>query len=71
MYEYGLGVEENSVEAEKWYQKAADQGDADARNRLESLRKTGNATWWNKLFKTSVAVTWVLLIRRAIWGRFF
>ena len=37
MYEDGKGVSKNLAEAVKWYRKAADQGDEDARKALERL----------------------------------
>jgi TPR repeat protein len=33
-YEKGRGVEQDAVEAKKWYESAAAKGDIDARNRL-------------------------------------
>ena len=37
MFEYGYGVKKDYDEAEKWYRKAAEQGNETARRRLESL----------------------------------
>jgi len=37
MYENGLGVEQDYAEAIKWYRKAADMGDIDAKEKLQEL----------------------------------
>ncbi len=37
MYNYGLGVPQNSAEAAKWYGRAADQSDANAQYKLGRL----------------------------------
>ena len=37
-YEYGLGVEQSTQEAEKWYRKAAEQGEKNAKERLGILQ---------------------------------
>ncbi len=37
MYEAGLGVTKNEVEAAQWYRKAAEQGDKMAKEALERL----------------------------------
>ena len=37
MYESGTGVEASLSEAVKWYQKAAEQGEEDAKKRLKDL----------------------------------
>jgi TPR repeat protein len=39
MYENGDGVEQDSAEAVRWYKKAAEQGDADAQNKVDELIK--------------------------------
>ena len=46
MYDNGEGVPKDDAEAVKWYQKAADQGNADARSRLKALQ--------DKLQKTKI-----------------
>jgi TPR repeat protein len=39
MYEYGDGgLAKDDAQAVYWYQKAADQGDADAKDKLTSIR---------------------------------
>ena len=38
MYEFGEGVPKNNAEAIKWFRKAAEQGDRDAKKRLENLQ---------------------------------
>jgi len=38
MYEFGEGVPKNNAEAIKWFRKAAEQGDGDAKKRLENLQ---------------------------------
>jgi TPR repeat protein len=40
MYYYGEGVEQDRKEAEKWFEKAAAQGDEEALKVLKSLKKT-------------------------------
>ncbi len=40
MYETGKGVPSNSTEAIKWYQKAADQGNDDAKRRIMAMTET-------------------------------
>ena len=37
MYSHGSGVRSNKVEAIKWYRKAAEQGDSEAKQALEEL----------------------------------
>ena len=37
MYIYGKGVSRDKVEAVKWYRKAAEQGDEEAKKRLKKL----------------------------------
>ena len=37
LYEKGIGVQKNEIEATKWYRKAAEQGHADAQERLGSM----------------------------------
>lgn len=37
MYKKGLGVDQDTGEAVKWYWKAAEHGYADARSRLEEM----------------------------------
>ena len=37
MYDKGHGVDEDNVEAVKWYRKAADQGDAKAQYSLSGM----------------------------------
>ena len=37
MYSHGSGVRRNKVEAIKWYRKAAEQGDSEAKQALEEL----------------------------------
>ncbi|MDE5848680.1 MAG: SEL1-like repeat protein [Muribaculaceae bacterium] len=37
MYHYGYGVAKKIPEARKWYEKAAAQGDEDAKERLKNL----------------------------------
>lgn len=44
MYEIGQGVEQNYSEAVKWYQKAAEQGDAEAQNSLGTMCRSGLGT---------------------------
>ena len=39
MYENGEGVPKDMAEATKWYRKAAEQGDADAKEWLEKNAK--------------------------------
>jgi TPR repeat protein len=39
MFEMGLGIKKDYSEAEKWFQKAAIQGDTEAQNRLIDMRK--------------------------------
>ena len=39
MYENGLGVDQNYIEAFKWYKLAAAQGHTDAQNNLERMNK--------------------------------
>jgi TPR repeat protein len=41
MYEYGLGVPQDYIEAVKWYQSAADQGYAKAQYNLGLLHANG------------------------------
>ncbi|WP_288264747.1 tetratricopeptide repeat protein [uncultured Dialister sp.] len=41
MYENGRGVEQSYEKAAKWYQKAADQGDAVAQYNLGTMYKNG------------------------------
>ena len=41
MYEEGLGVDQDYLEAAKWYKKAAEQGLADAQYNLASLYHDG------------------------------
>ena len=41
MYEDGVGVAQNALEAAAWYRKAAGQGDADAQNRLGGMYEVG------------------------------
>jgi len=41
MYVNGRGVPQDDAEAVKWYRKAAEQGDADARNALAEMRRQG------------------------------
>ena len=52
----GKGVEQDLKEAAKWYQKAADQGDADAQYNLGVMYDNGDGVeqdnvtayaWWN------------------------
>ena len=45
-YEFGIGVPKNHVEAAKWYSKAADQGNYQAKRYLGLLYK--NAEWVDK-----------------------
>jgi hypothetical protein len=59
MYDNGRGVEKDFKEAVKWYQKAADQGDAKAQNNLGVMYANGQGVeqnyqnyvtayaWWN------------------------
>ena len=42
MYELGHGVPKDMTEATKWIRKAADQGDADAKEWLEKNAKEKN-----------------------------
>lgn len=42
MYYQGRGVEQNSVEAAKWFQRAAEQGVAASQVKLGELYSTGN-----------------------------
>lgn len=44
MYYHGRGVPQSYKEALKYYQLAANQGDADAKNMLEAMRKEGHWT---------------------------
>ena len=37
-YESGLGVKQDDIEAMRWYRKAADKGDPEAKAALERLR---------------------------------
>jgi hypothetical protein len=39
MYANGRGVAQDNAKAVEWYQKAADQGDEDAKKRLKTLKK--------------------------------
>ena len=39
MYEYGQGVATNEAEAAKWYGKAAEKGDKDAKAALQALQE--------------------------------
>ncbi|MBY0345945.1 MAG: SEL1-like repeat protein [Neisseriaceae bacterium] len=39
MYYNGEGVEQNDAEAVRWYKKAAEQGHADAQNKVDELIK--------------------------------
>jgi S1-C subfamily serine protease len=57
MYADGDGVPKNSAEAVKWYRKAADQGNANARHNLANMYNTGDgvpkdsteaAKWYRK-----------------------
>jgi hypothetical protein len=41
MYEGGLGVPRNHVEAAKWYRKAAEQGNANAQHNLGNCYESG------------------------------
>jgi len=41
MYEEGRGVPQDYAEAARWYRKAADQGGADAQNRLGLMYEKG------------------------------
>ena len=41
MYDRGLGVPQDDVEAASWYRKAANAGDLDAKNRLKKLYDDG------------------------------
>ena len=56
MYDNGEGVVEDDKEAVKWYQKAADQGEADAQYALGWMYDNGEGVeqnnviayaWWN------------------------
>ena len=38
MYSHGSGVRRNKVEAVKWYRRAAEQGDSEAKRALEELK---------------------------------
>ena len=38
LYEYGTGVPKDTAQAAAWYRKAADQGHANAKQRLETLK---------------------------------
>ena len=39
MYKDGIGMKRNLDEACQWFQKAADQGDEEAKEQLKQLRK--------------------------------
>lgn len=39
MYQYGNGVEEDHIEAVKWYRKATEQGSPNAQTNLDILLK--------------------------------
>ena len=55
MYEIGLGVPENDVEAVKWYRLAAEQGYASAQYKLGNMYDEGSVlqnnvrayVWWS------------------------
>lgn len=64
MYENGLGVPQDHVQAVTWYRKAAEQGHADAANNLGSLYDKGlgvkqnraqAAVWYRKAAKGQLA----------------
>jgi TPR repeat protein len=38
-YEFGFGVEQDKAEAEKWFQKAAEQGNFAAQQRLRKIER--------------------------------
>jgi TPR repeat protein len=43
-YSYGIGVDANPAEAQKWYRKAAAQGHTKAKEALEQLKRETKAT---------------------------
>ena len=56
IYEYGVGVKHNRMEAMKWYRKAAIQGDAQAQYRLGRIYKDmGNVTEAMKWYRKAAA----------------
>jgi TPR repeat protein len=48
MYEKGKGVDQSYEKAVKWYQKAADQGNYAAKDRLADLIPLGIPLFWLK-----------------------
>ena len=50
-FEHGLGVPMNEKEAAKWYQKAAEQGNENAKNNPIFLSKYGSSDDWYRLGK--------------------
>jgi TPR repeat protein len=54
MYEIGVGVEEDQLEAVKWYAKAAEQGDAKAQFDLGRMYDNGEGVEQDK----AEAVKW-------------
>jgi len=55
LYEKGLGVSQNTFEAIEWYNKAANQGDNDAKEKLIKLNQY-NASQANPNKKTTVNI---------------
>ena len=40
MFQYGKGVIQDYIEAARWYKKAAEQGDTDAKKKIEEIERT-------------------------------